>query len=146
MLINEIWPENMPNGKYYIVREIQIGSVFFRMKEQAFSVYSKLSWCHSVQAPRSLPAYICYIWCQIDRNMMNVNRGAKKRFWQTAVINYSTGFSKKAPVCEQKMKFYIKDFFSECDQIRRKLRIWSHSLKKSLMENFIFCVVSDKNS
>ena len=26
----------------------------------------------------------------------------------------------------QKMKFSIKDFFSKCDQIRRKLRIWSH--------------------
>ena len=37
------------------------------------------------------------------------------------------------------MKFSIKDFFSKCDQIRRKLRIWSHLLKKSLMENFIFC-------
>ena len=36
------------------------------------------------------------------------------------------------------MKFFIKDFFSECDQIRRKLRIWSHLLKKSLMGNFIF--------
>ena len=41
----------------------------------------------------------------------------------------------------QKMKFYIKDFFSKCDQIRRKLRIWSHLLKKSLMQNFIFCAV-----
>ena len=40
------------------------------------------------------------------------------------------------------MKFSIKDFFSKCDQIRRKLRIWSHLLKKSLMENFIFCKVS----
>ena len=39
-----------------------------------------------------------------------------------------------------KMKFSIKDFFSKCDQIRRKLRIWSHLLKKSLMENLIFCV------
>ena len=38
----------------------------------------------------------------------------------------------------QKMKFSIKDFFCTCDQIRRKLRIWSHLLKKSLMENFIF--------
>ena len=38
------------------------------------------------------------------------------------------------------MKFSIKDFFSKCDQIRRKLRIWSHLLKKSL--NFIFCAVS----
>ena len=41
----------------------------------------------------------------------------------------------------QKMKFSIKDFFSKYDQIRRKLRIWSHLLKKSLMENLIFCAV-----
>ena len=41
----------------------------------------------------------------------------------------------------QKMKFSIKDFFRKCDKIRRKLRIWSHLLKKSLMENFIFCAV-----
>ena len=41
------------------------------------------------------------------------------------------------------MKFSIKDFFSKCDQIRRKLWIWSHLLKKSLMENVIFlCSVS----
>ena len=39
------------------------------------------------------------------------------------------------------MKFSIKDFFSKCDQIRWYLQIWSHLLKKSLMENFIFCVV-----
>ena len=39
----------------------------------------------------------------------------------------------------KKMKFSIKDFFNKCDQIRRKLRIWSHLLKKSLMRNFIFC-------
>ena len=31
-----------------------------------------------------------------------------------------------------KMKFSIKDFFSKCDQICRKLQIWSHLLKKSL--------------
>ena len=37
----------------------------------------------------------------------------------------------------QKMRFFIKDFFSKYDQIRRNLRIWSHLLKKSLMENFI---------
>ena len=42
----------------------------------------------------------------------------------------------------QKMKFSIKGFISKCDQIRRKLRIWSHLLKKSLMENFIFCAVT----
>ena len=41
----------------------------------------------------------------------------------------------------QKMKSSIKVFFSKCDQIRRKLRIWSHLLKKSLIQNFIFCAV-----
>ena len=30
----------------------------------------------------------------------------------------------------QKMKFSIKDFFSKRDQSRRKLRMWSHLLKK----------------
>ena len=39
------------------------------------------------------------------------------------------------------MKISVKNFFSKCDQIRKKLRIWSHLLKKSLMENFIFCAV-----
>ena len=38
------------------------------------------------------------------------------------------------------MKFSIKDFYSKYDRIRRKLRIWSHLLQKSLMEN-IFCAV-----
>ena len=41
----------------------------------------------------------------------------------------------------QKMKFFIKNFFSKCDQIRMKLWIWSHLLKKSVVENFIFCAV-----
>ena len=40
------------------------------------------------------------------------------------------------------MKFSIKDFFIKCDQMRSFLRIWSHLLKKLLMENFIFCAVS----
>ena len=41
----------------------------------------------------------------------------------------------------QKMKFSIKGFFSKCEQIRSFLRIWSHLLKKSLMENLIYCAV-----
>ena len=47
-------------------------------------------------------------------------------------------------------KFSIKDFFSKCDQIRSKLedapgsllRIWSHLLKKPIMENFVFYTVT----
>ena len=41
----------------------------------------------------------------------------------------------------KKMKFFFKEFFSKCGQIRSFLRIWSHLLKKSLMEKFIFCAV-----
>ena len=36
------------------------------------------------------------------------------------------------------MKFSIKDFFSKFYHSRRKLQIWSHLLKKSLMESFLF--------
>ena len=41
----------------------------------------------------------------------------------------------------QNIKVYTKGFFSNCDQIRSFLWIWSHLLRKSLMENFIFCAV-----
>ena len=43
----------------------------------------------------------------------------------------------------QKLKFSVKDLASTCDQIRSSLRIWSHLLKKSFVENFIFCAVED---
>ena len=51
-----------------------------------------------------------------------------------------------ASLTTQKMKFPIEDFFSKCDQICRKPRIWSHSLKKSLMENLIVCTVAELDS
>ena len=62
---------------------------------------------------------------------------------QNAVIIYYLLLLEKCLllVTPQKMKFSIKDFFSKCDQIRRKLRIWSHLQKKSLTENFIFSAV-----
>ena len=41
----------------------------------------------------------------------------------------------------RKMKFPTNDLFSECDQIGSFLMILLHLLKKSLMENFIFCAV-----
>ena len=40
-----------------------------------------------------------------------------------------------------KNEVFLNDFFSEYDQVSRKLRIWSHLLKKSLLENFIICAV-----
>ena len=48
----------------------------------------------------------------------------------------------------QKTKFSIKNVFSKYDQMLQiwshlNLRIWSHLLKKSVMENFIFCAERD---
>ena len=45
------------------------------------------------------------------------------------------------PLLLKNMKFSIKDFFSQCDPICSFLQIWSYLLKKSWMENFIFCAV-----
>ena len=39
------------------------------------------------------------------------------------------------------------DFSSQSDQLRRKLRVWSHLLEKSSMKNFIFlCCAKNKLS
>ena len=48
---------------------------------------------------------------------------------------------KPTPYTEQKMEFLIKDYFNNCTQICWKLWIWSYLRKKTLMENFSFCVV-----
>ena len=47
----------------------------------------------------------------------------------------------KRNITAQKMKFSINYFFSKCDQISSFLRIWSYLMKKSLMENFTFCIM-----
>ena len=44
-------------------------------------------------------------------------------------------------ITAQKNEVPIRDFFSKCDQIHTKLRIWSYLLKNFLIENFIFCAV-----
>ena len=41
-------------------------------------------------------------------------------------------------VAALKMKIAVKDLFSKFEQIRRKLLIFPHSLKKSLTENLTF--------
>ena len=45
-----------------------------------------------------------------------------------------------------KMKFFLKDFFSKCDQVRSYLRICSQLLKKSLTENVLVCAVLSENN
>ena len=41
----------------------------------------------------------------------------------------------------QKIKFSVNHLFSKSEQIRRELWNCLHLVKKSLMENFIFCAV-----
>ena len=60
-------------------------------------------------------------------------------YWITAFLLSCKIFS---TITAQKMRFSIKDFFIKCEEILRKPRICSHLLKKSLMENFIFCAVN----
>ena len=73
-----------------------------------------------------------------------------RRYWNLAIMPWSGRslcggchycWNSCSLIAAQKMKFSIKNFFSKRDQIRRKLRILSHLLKKSLMENFIFHAV-----
>ena len=60
------------------------------------------------------------------------------------IYTFTVLISCKTSHTAKKMKFPIRDFFSICDQIRRKLWIWSHLLKTSLVENFVFRGVSLK--
>ena len=49
----------------------------------------------------------------------------------------------------QNVNFSVKDFFSKCRQIRRKLRICSHLLKKYSTEKFTPCewiILDDTNT
>ena len=41
----------------------------------------------------------------------------------------------------QKIKFSIKDFFNKCEPMRSFMWIWSHLMKKSWTENWIFYAV-----
>ena len=57
---------------------------------------------------------------------------------QFTPLNQNLYFDVSSRNTAQKMKFSIKNLFSKCDQIRRKLRIWLHLLKESLMKTSFF--------
>ena len=72
------------------------------------------------------------------RTTQNLSPG---QIWVNGMINQRNGSQLQIADLHtdtiQKLKFSIEDVFSKCDQIRRKLRIWSHLLTKSLMINFV---------
>ena len=67
-------------------------------------------------------------------------------FSLTRIFLYEDRICVSAQIYSTKIKFFIKNFFSKCDQICRFRRIWSHLLKKYSLENFIFCAVIPENA
>ena len=71
-------------------------------------------------------------------------RNAKITQWHKYYLHNFVKKFKNTPwrlFTARKMTLSNMAFSSECDQIRRKLQVWSHLLKKSLMKKFIFCVI-----
>ena len=89
------------------------------------------------------------LFCEISKNtfsyktppVVTSEHSWIRSIWLTLTGFYLHFFLLSLLHTAQKMKFSNMDFFSKCDQICKKLHIWSHLLKKSLMENFIFCAV-----
>ena len=72
--------------------------------------------------------------------LLKCNENALKNITQNKIKSHFFSWKVLFLFCytAQKMKFSIKDLFGKCGQSRSFLRIWSHLLKKCLMENFIF--------
>ena len=93
--------------------------------------YSELFWSVFARIQIEYRGILCMSPYSV-RMRINENKDCKK-----CEKNEYGRFSRSAQHCTTN-KFSIKDFFGKCDQIRRKLQIWSRLLRKSLMENFIF--------
>ena len=66
------------------------------------------------------------------KNNFNQNLITEKKILeilQCIYVSKAVGIDKASGSTAQKIKFSIEDFFSKCDQIPRKLLIWSHLLR-----------------
>ena len=98
-------------------------------------MYSKMSYI--LNQTRSWKLQVClYIY-----DLLLDNKLCWSKQSDTLVPRLLWRISTARTFTAQKMKFSIKDFSNNCDQIRRKLRIWSHLLKKFLTKNWSFCAV-----
>ena len=86
--------------------------------------------CWSFKSPMKVP------WRSRTLGPSGDVPGTSLAGWEESCQELTT---KTPEFADQKMKFSIKDFFSKCYQMRNFLRIWSHLLKKSLIEILIFC-------
>ena len=110
---------------FYIVYNYLYNSIIFS--------YSTLL-CYPSLNKAGYPFEQCF-YLDLNKKMANISgfSWVILVFWSCNVLLLLT--------LHKKMKFSIKDFFGKYDQIRRKMRVWSHLLQKRLMENFVFCVV-----
>ena len=94
--------------------------------------------------------------CKFDKvfKFTYITPPSRKKVNRLMIIDISNSFlpniNKKLLILKrsftaQKMKLSITNFFTKGDRIRRKIWIWSHLLKKSLMENFVFCALLGKS-
>ena len=84
-----------------------------------------LHWTKSVQIRSFFWSIVSCVWTEYEKIWSRKNFV----FCHKTLTHLFTAY---------KMKSTITSFFSKCDQILRKVRSWSHLLKKSLMENYIF--------
>ena len=114
-----------------------------------FSVFSYsvilMFWTYYWKHLRSLYLQVIKLnvkWVPMEQNQIADSLSKSFDFddWGTTDASTNTSLICGFPICT-KNKVFLSNFFSKCDQIRRFLRIWSHLLKKFLMENFIFCAV-----
>ena len=119
----------------------QIIEILFMNIMKTADVRTKNSFYQFLKELMKFHTFVTFCGCLLHVSIKSNHRGC----------NYVLPHLKKAlkrptkndlsVVTIQKMKFSIKDLFSKCDQIHNFLRIWSHLLTKSLMENFIFSLV-----
>ena len=62
-------------------------------------------------------------------------------FKKTETLQSTDTEKKKKKIEKKKKKIFSTDFVSKCGQVHTKLRIWSHLLRKFVIENFILSAV-----
>ena len=70
----------------------------------------------------------------MDNSIISYKRRQSNNIVITFVLIIAIySFNSQASNTARKIKFSIIDLFSKCDQIRRKMQIWSHLLKKEIL-------------
>ena len=83
--------------------------------------------------------FFCFCFKSLKNNLLFMIYGLKHM--KNIFFSFLGCRTLTATATAQKIKLFIKDFFSKSDPICSFLWIWSHLVEKSLTENFILCAV-----